>query len=160
MCVFAIGGYSVFLRQKFYSSSPCLCLSLFRTVAVCQCATDYYRPAGGPIGQCRPCSDQCEGGCSGPGADQCFACKSVLDGSICRDACPSGKYENNGTCATCSAACFSDCSGPGRSSELWQKRNTLICSLSPALPHIQFPPPPFFFLSFFPLHRRRDCERL
>ena len=114
----------------------------------CRVCTGYRTPAGSctndcsqgwvsrddESGQlvCRACSDQCDavGGCTGPTADDCDACRSLRDTSgTCVPRCPAGQsadevtgqcicdagYPTGDVCGPCNELCdaASRCSGPG-----------------------------------------------
>lgn len=53
------------------------------------------------------CHGQCLNGCSGPGADQCNACKNyqIEDTKKCVESCPNEYYADGYQCKHCSATC-------------------------------------------------------
>jgi len=67
-----------------------------------------------PDGRCIRCHSECQLTCSGPGPDQCHACKGARDGPFCVEECPPVKYRANGTgeCLPCHENCEGGCSGP------------------------------------------------
>eukprot|EP00043_Microstomoeca_roanoka_P019769 m.229555 g.229555 ORF g.229555 m.229555 type:complete len:2216 (-) comp17054_c0_seq1:44-6691(-) len=65
-------------------------------------------------GECQPCHEECLGGCTGPLASLCTACKNFeLDGE-CVPECPSGFFStSSGICQACDPLCAKECSGSG-----------------------------------------------
>ena len=63
-------------------------------------------------GACSYCHNECDGGCSGPHADHCFACKNVREDQICLPRCPESMYNLNGECRKCHRNCEKGCQGP------------------------------------------------
>ena len=65
-----------------------------------------------PILPASACHGYCIEGCTGPGADSCFACHYSKDGANCVEECPTGKYNDNGECKICNENCKNGCKGP------------------------------------------------
>ncbi|XP_060593632.1 furin-like protease kpc-1 isoform X2 [Ruditapes philippinarum] len=55
----------------------------------------------------QPCHSQCLNGCSGPGAQQCTACKNyqIQDSGMCVESCPNEYYADIYQCKHCSDPC-------------------------------------------------------
>ncbi|WAR00943.1 PCSK6-like protein [Mya arenaria] len=53
------------------------------------------------------CHVQCEGGCSGPEANQCISCKNyhIPDQSLCVETCPNNFYADSYECRECHSSC-------------------------------------------------------
>eukprot|EP00043_Microstomoeca_roanoka_P015853 m.159144 g.159144 ORF g.159144 m.159144 type:complete len:1451 (-) comp16346_c0_seq3:51-4403(-) len=64
---------------------------------------------------CKPCDQQCRGGCSGPGPSACTACVLFNLNGTCVNACPPHTYiSDTNTCLSCSNQCTNQgCIGPG-----------------------------------------------
>ena len=94
-----------------------LCLSCktfqvgFECVASCDPALGLYQSSDR---QCMKCDKECDGPCTGQGADQCSKCKNTKDGPFCVEKCPVGKYNNRtlGECMPCHSNCVGGCNGP------------------------------------------------
>ena len=76
-----------------------------------ECPIGSYKDENEGNVNCGPCHENCDG-CTGPGADNCTACKNSKDGIYCVNECPSTKYEDNGHCKPCHENC-DGCTGPG-----------------------------------------------
>lgn len=62
---------------------------------------------------CRPCHEQCAGGCDGFFAMACNRCKHVKSNGWCLAECNHGSYNMNGICIECHESCFPfGCTGP------------------------------------------------
>eukprot|EP00118_Oscarella_pearsei_P017372 m.171588 g.171588 ORF g.171588 m.171588 type:complete len:1503 (+) comp39060_c0_seq1:197-4705(+) len=67
------------------------------------------------LGVCLPCHEECSGSCTGPGNDECQACKNVKNGTFCQPVCPPDTYNLNNVCYQCDDACENGCTGPSNS---------------------------------------------
>ena len=78
------------------------------------------RGGGNEKASCVACHEECAGGCSGPGADECIACKHFLDDTgFCIPLCEAGyeffdKMIGEKLCRDCNVECRkgSACKGP------------------------------------------------
>lgn len=65
---------------------------------------------------CTDCDAECgDAGCTGAGPEQCLACRNVLDGITCQNACPVTTYESvQHVCEACNKECLAEsgCTGP------------------------------------------------
>lgn len=76
---------------------------------VCACSTGFYQEGQ----SCKPCHDQCFGGCTGPLPSQCQSCKLFRHGSNCVNECPVfHSADQNNVCGRCSDACADSCTAP------------------------------------------------
>ena len=62
---------------------------------------------------CLKCHELCSVGCTGPGANQCFACRGYISSGYCVDKCSNMTYPRNGLCNPCDSKCAVGCHGPG-----------------------------------------------
>jgi hypothetical protein len=83
-------------------------------LSVCPADTTYMDPEDS---LCKPCHQQCAGGCLGPLPSDCRRCANVIQNGVCVPSCDVGFFDNgDGLCQPCNSQCLlspvAGCRGP------------------------------------------------
>eukprot|EP00117_Sycon_ciliatum_P045767 scpid18719/ scgid0813/ Receptor tyrosine-protein kinase erbB-3; Glial growth factor receptor; Proto-oncogene-like protein c-ErbB-3 len=98
-----------------WGSGPTQCIRCLHKKVGNKCIDQASCPSltyDGADGECLSCHEECAQGCTGPGSEECSACKNYKDGPYCVGGCPGAKFpDSSGTCTSCSPVCKGGCTG-------------------------------------------------